>query len=63
MGFLVDWGCEVAMHECNACGRMCDCDGEDHMQPAPPDCECELEDYENAGDDDYDGFDDLFTSD
>lgn len=23
---------------------MCDCDGEDHMQPAPPECECELRD-------------------
>ncbi len=37
------------MHECPSCGQMCDCDGEDHMQPAPPECECEAEDYENEG--------------
>ena len=34
------------MHECQSCGRMCDCDGEDHMQTAPELCECELGDYE-----------------
>lgn len=29
------------MHECPNCGQMCDCDGEDHGQPAPANCECE----------------------
>jgi len=34
---------------------MCDCDGEDHGQPAPKDCACEAEDYENEyGDEDDD---------
>ena len=39
------------MHECPECGQMCDCDGEDHVQLAPPECECALEDYENEGND------------
>lgn len=28
------------MHECPFCGNQCDCDGEDHGQPAPDDCQC-----------------------
>jgi len=27
------------VHECPTCGEMCDCDGEDHGQPAPEDCD------------------------
>jgi len=26
------------MHECPECYDACYCDGEDHGQPAPPDC-------------------------
>lgn len=42
------------MHDCPICGESCDCDMEDHEQPAPEDCDhqCEFDD-----DDDY-GFDD-----
>ena len=29
---------EKAMHECPDCREYCDCDGEDHDQPAPDDC-------------------------
>lgn len=32
------------MHECHNCGQQCDCDGEDHGQPTPIDCECPCED-------------------
>lgn len=49
------------MHECPYCGMACYCDGEDHGQPAPPDCACDCEegdelvaeyDAENEPDDD-----------
>lgn len=33
---------------------MCDCDGEDHGQPAPPDCQCEATCSEEESDDNYD---------
>lgn len=35
------------MHECDNCGQMCDCDGEDLMNDAYDDCrhDCE-EDYD-----------------
>lgn len=33
------------MHECPVCYQMCDCDGEDHGQPAPDNCECAKQDY------------------
>lgn len=26
------------MHRCRYCGFYCDCDGEDHDQPSPPEC-------------------------
>jgi len=26
-------------HECEDCGYWCDCDGEDHGQPQPRDCD------------------------
>jgi hypothetical protein len=35
------------MHECPECGMACDCDGEDHGQPAPDDCCHECEDEED----------------
>lgn len=40
------------MHDCPECDQACGCDGEDHYQPAPPDCQhgCE-EDYVDDGDD------------
>jgi hypothetical protein len=28
------------MHACFNCGRVCDCDGEDHDQEQPEDCTC-----------------------
>lgn len=31
------------MHECPECGSACDCDGEDHEQPAPNDCSHDCE--------------------
>lgn len=42
------------MHECPNCGDSCDCDGEDHSQPAPDDCshDCEEDDDDNGHDDD-----------
>lgn len=39
------------MHTCRECGMMCDCDGEDHDQPAPPDCQ-----HDCLPDDDDDGW-------
>jgi hypothetical protein len=42
------------MHECPTCGQMCDCDGEDHGQPAPNDCCCECDPSECADEDDFD---------
>ena len=40
------------MHECPECFGNCDCDGEDHMQPAPDDCIHECDDDEDDYDDD-----------
>lgn len=42
------------MHECPECGQACDCDGEDHDQSAPDDCqhECEIDDDDDDDDDD-----------
>jgi hypothetical protein len=28
------------MHECELCGYVCDCDGEDLWLPQPGDCDC-----------------------
>jgi hypothetical protein len=46
------------MHECEECGRMCNCDEDDMRNPAPVDCthECpvdddELEDHDEDEDD------------
>lgn len=42
------------MHDCPECGGACDCDGEDHHQPAPDDCmhECQGDDEDDPEDDD-----------
>lgn len=42
------------MHDCLNCGETCDCDGEDHHQSAPDDCnhDCDPED-DNADDRDW----------
>ena len=49
------------MHDCPGCGEACDCDGEDHHQSAPDDCEhaCDLddEDLDELLDDDPDDVD------
>ena len=37
------------MHECPRCWQACDCDGEDHEQPAPADCQHDCD--EDAEDD------------
>lgn len=26
------------MHDCDLCGWLCDCDGEDMQNPCPPNC-------------------------
>jgi hypothetical protein len=36
------------MHDCPHCGEACDCDGEDHEQPAPDDCVHECDDEDDA---------------
>lgn len=46
------------MHECPACGMVCDCDGEDLWwdfdSQAVEECTCECEeDYEDDGLEDY----------
>lgn len=42
-----------AEHECDTCGQACYCDGEDHNQPQPDDCEHLVN---GCGDeDDYEG--------
>lgn len=38
------------MHDCLFCGMACDCDGEDHCQPAPVDCLCPCTDFEDSDD-------------
>jgi hypothetical protein len=43
------------MHDCPECGESCDCDGEDHEQPAPPDCRHECDDDDDGDDDIGDG--------
>lgn len=40
------------MHDCPECGRACYCDGEDHLQPAPPDCLCAAGECEEQYNDD-----------
>lgn len=42
------------MHECDECGSMCSCDGEDHLQPAPSDCRhvCPIDDDDQDFSDD-----------
>lgn len=41
------------MHECEVCGQMCDCDGEDMANPQPEDCEHLGHDCEDEYGDDF----------
>jgi len=36
----------VVMHDCPICGYPCYCDGEDHEQPAPDDCQHDCDEDE-----------------
>jgi hypothetical protein len=45
------------MHECETCGMYCDCDGEDMVNPQPPNCvhltSNACDEDEAAGDDSF----------
>jgi hypothetical protein len=38
------------MHDCPECGEACYCDGEDHGQEAPDDCDHDCEDRDEDDD-------------
>lgn len=41
------------MHDCPDCDLACDCDMEDHYQPAPPNCHHVCDEEERDDDEDY----------
>lgn len=42
------------MHDCPDCEMACDCDMEDHYQPAPSHCSHVCDEYEDDDDDEDD---------
>lgn len=41
------------MHDCPECNEACYCDGEDHENPTPDDCNHDCDPERNVPDDDY----------